>query len=283
MLIPVIVHAIRVTRFPKKIKRKPCIHEKFSFFLLVGSLHKRLKNLTMFLALTMLIPVIVHAIRVTYFPEKSSVNLCTYEKFSFFLLVGSLHKRLKNLTMFLVPAMLLSVIIHAIRVTRFPEKIKCKPHIHEKFSFFLLAGSLYKRLKNLTMFLDLTMLIPVIVHAIRVTCFPEKIKCKPHIHEKFLFFLLVGSLYKRLKNLPMFLVPAMLLSVIIHAIRVTCFPEKSSANLCIHENFSFFLLAGSLYKRLKNLLTGNIFLVIIFWMPLHAPHKRFLRQPYAFN
>ena len=72
-------------------------------------------------------PVIVHAIRVTYFPEKSSVNLCIYEKFSFFLLAGSLYKRLKNLTMFLVPAMLLSVIIHAIRVTRFPKKIKCKP------------------------------------------------------------------------------------------------------------------------------------------------------------
>ena len=104
-----------------------------------------------------------------------------------------------------------------------------------------------------------------------------------HIHENFSFFLFASSLYKRLKNLPMFLVPAMLLSVIIHAIRVTRFPEKSSANLCIHENFSFFLLAGSLYKCLKNLLTGNIFLVIIFWMPLHATHKRFLRQPYAFN
>jgi len=127
--------------------------------------------------------------------------------------------------------MLIPVTVHAIRVTRFPKKIKCKPHIHEKFSFFLLAGSLYKRLKNLTMFLALTMLIPVIVHAIRVTRFPKKIKCKPHIHEK----------------------------------------------------FSFFLLVGSLYKCLKNLLTGNIFLVIIFWMPLHAPHKRFLRQPYAFN
>ena len=113
----------------------------------------------------------------------------------------------------------------------FSGKIKCKPHIHEKFSFFLLVGSLYKCLKNLTMFLALTMLIPVIVHAIRVTRFPKKIKCKPHIHEK----------------------------------------------------FSFFLLAGSLYKRLKNLLTGNIFLVIIFRMPLHTPHKRFLRQPYAFN
>jgi len=60
-------------------------------------------------------------------------------------------------------------------------------------------------------------------------------------------------LYKRLKNLPMFLVPAMLLSVIIHAIRVTCFPKKSSVNLCIHEKFSFFLFVGSLYKRLKNL------------------------------
>ena len=85
---------------------------------------------------------------------------------------------------------------------------------------------MYKRLKNLTMFLALTMLIPVIVHAIRVTRFPKKIKCKPHIHEKFSFFLLAGSLYKRLKNLPMFLVPAMLLSVIVHAIRVTRFPEK---------------------------------------------------------
>ena len=71
------------------------------------------------------------------------------------------------------------VIVHAIRVTRFPKKIKCKPCIHEKFSFFLLVGSLYKRLKNLTMFLALTMLIPVIVHAIRVTRFPKKIKCKP--------------------------------------------------------------------------------------------------------
>ena len=95
--------------------------------------------------------------------------------------------------------------------------------------------------------------------------------------------MLAGSLYKRLKNLPMFLVPAMLLSVIIHAIRVTCFPEKIKCKPHIHEKFSFFLLAGSLYKCLKNLLTGNIFLVIIFWMPLHAPHKRFLRQPYAFN
>ena len=75
--------------------------------------------------------------------------------------------------------MLLSVIIHAIRVTRFLEKIKCKPHIHEKFSFFLLAGSLYKRLKNLPMFLVPAMLLSVIVHAIRVTRFPEKIKCKP--------------------------------------------------------------------------------------------------------
>ena len=97
------------------------------------------------------------------------------------------------------------------------------------------------------------MLIPVIVHAIRVTRFPKKIKCKPHIHEKFSFFLLAGSLYKRLKNLPMFLALTMLIPVIVHAIRVTRFPEKSSANLCIHENFSFFLLAGSLYKRLKNL------------------------------
>ena len=155
--------------------------------------------------------------------------------------------------MFLVPAMLLSVIIHAIRVTRFPEKIKCKPHIHEKFSFFLLVGSLYKRLKNLPMFLVPAMLLSVIIHAIRVTCFPEKSSANLCIHENFSFFLLAGSLYKRLKNLPMFLVPAMLLSVIIHAIRVTCFPEKSSANLCIYENFSFFLLAGSLYKRLKNL------------------------------
>jgi len=133
------------------------------------------------------------------------------------------------------------------------------------------------------MFLALTTLIPVIVHAIRVTRFPKKIKCKPHIHEKFLFFLFASSLYKRLKNLPMFLVPAMLLSVIIHAIRVTRFPEKIKCKPHIHEKFSFFLLVGSLYKRLKNLLTGNIFLVIIFWMPLHAPHKRFLRQPYAFN
>jgi len=81
----------------------------------------------MFLALTMLIPVIVHAIRVTRFPKKSSANLCIHENFSFFMLAGSLYKCLKNLPMFLVPAMLLSVIIHAIRVTRFPEKIKCKP------------------------------------------------------------------------------------------------------------------------------------------------------------
>ena len=81
--------------------------------------------------------------------------------------------------MFLVPAMLLSVIIHAIRVTRFPEKIKFKPHIHEKFLFFLLVGSLYKRLKNLPMFLVPAMLLSVIIHAIRVTRFPEKIKCKP--------------------------------------------------------------------------------------------------------
>ena len=75
--------------------------------------------------------------------------------------------------------MLLSVIIHAIRVTCFPEKSSANPYIHEKFSFFLLVSSLHKRLKNLTMFLALTMLIPVIVHAIRVTRFPEKIKCKP--------------------------------------------------------------------------------------------------------
>ena len=75
----------------------------------------------------MLIPVIVHAIRVTRFPEKSSANLCIHENFSFFLFTSSLYKRLKNLPMFLVPAMLLSVIIHAIRVTCFPEKIKCKP------------------------------------------------------------------------------------------------------------------------------------------------------------
>ena len=81
--------------------------------------------------------------------------------------------------MFLVPAMLLSVVIHAIRVTRFPEKSSVNLCIYENFSFFLLAGSLYKRLKNLPMFLVLTMLIPVIVHAIRVTRFPEKIKCKP--------------------------------------------------------------------------------------------------------
>ena len=51
-------------------------------------------------------PVIVHAIRVTYFPEKSSVNLCIHEKFSFFLFVGSLYKCLKNLLTFLVPTML---------------------------------------------------------------------------------------------------------------------------------------------------------------------------------
>ena len=124
---------------------------------------------------------------------------------------------------------------------------------------------------------------PVIVHAIRVTYFPEKSSVNLCIYENFSFFLLAGSLYKRLKNLPMFLVPAMLLSVIVHAIRVTYFPEKSSVNLCIYEKFSFFLLAGSLYKCLKNLLTGNIFLVIIFRMPLHAPDKCFLRQPYAFN
>ena len=90
-----------------------------------------------------------------------------------------MYKRLKNLPMFLVPAMLLSVIVHAIRVARFPKKIKCKPNIHEKFSFFLLVGSLYKRLKNLPMFLVPAMLLSVIIHAIRVTRFPEKIKCKP--------------------------------------------------------------------------------------------------------
>ena len=127
----------------------------------------------------MLIPVIVHAIRVTRFPEKSSANLCIYENFSFLLLAGSLYKCLKNLTMFLALTMLIPVIVHAIRVTRFPKKIKCKPNIHENFSFFLLVDSLYKCLKNLTMFLALTMLIPVIVHAIRVTRFPKKIKCKP--------------------------------------------------------------------------------------------------------
>ena len=75
----------------------------------------------------MLLSVIIHAICVTRFPEKSSANFCIHENFSFFMLAGSLYKRLKNLTMFLVPAMLLSVIVHAIRVTRFPEKIKCKP------------------------------------------------------------------------------------------------------------------------------------------------------------
>ena len=112
----------------------------------------------MFLVPAMLLSVIIHAIRVTCFPEKSSVNLCIYEKFSFFLLAGSLYKCLKNLPMFLVPTMLIPVIVHAIRVTRFPKKIKCKPCIHEKFSFFLLVGSLHKRLKNLTMFLVLTML-----------------------------------------------------------------------------------------------------------------------------
>jgi len=147
----------------------------------------------------------------------------------------------------------------------------------------MLAGSLYKRLKNLTMFLVPAMLLSVIIHAIRVTRFPEKSSANLCIHENFSFFLFAGSLYKCLKNLPMFLVPAMLLSVIIHAIRVTRFPEKIKCKPHIHEKFSFFLLASSLYKRLKNLLTGNIFLVIIFWMPLHAPHKRFLRQPYAFN
>ena len=165
----------------------------------------------------------------------------------------------------------------------FPEKIKCKPHIHEKFLFFLLVGSLYKRLKNLPMFLVPAMLLSVIIHAIRVTRFPEKIKCKPHIHEKFSFFLLAGSLYKCLKNLTMFLALTMLIPVIVHAIRVTRFQKKIKCKPHIHENFSFFLLVGSLYKCLKNLLTGNIFLVIIFRMPLHAPHKRFLRQPYAFN
>ncbi len=133
------------------------------------------------------------------------------------------------------------------------------------------------------MFLVPAMLLSVIIHAIRVTCFPEKSSANLCIHENFSFFLLAGSLYKCLKNLPMFLVPAMLLSVIIHAIRVTRFPKKIKCKPHIHEKFLFFLLAGSLYKRLKNLLTGNIFLVIIFWMPLHTPHKRFLRQPYAFN
>ena len=179
--------------------------------------------------------------------------------------------------------MLIPVIVHAIRVTRFPEKSSANLCIHENFSFFLFASSLYKRLKNLPMFLALTMLIPVTVHAIRVTRFPKKIKCKPHIHEKFSFFLLAGSLYKRLKNLTMFLALTMLIPVIVHAIRVTRFPKKIKCKPHIHEKFSFFLLVGSLYKCLKNLLTGNIFLVIIFWMPLHAPHKRFLRQPYAFN
>ncbi len=231
----------------------------------------------------MLLSVIIHAICVTRFPEKIKCKPHIHEKFSFFLLVGSLYKCLKNLTMFLALTMLIPVIVHAIRVTRFPKKIKCKPHIHEKFSFFLLVGSLYKCLKNLTMFLALTMLIPVIVHAIRVTRFPKKIKCKPHIHEKFSFFLLVGSLYKCLKNLTMFLALTMLIPVIVHAIRVTRFPKKIKCKPHIHEKFSFFLLVGSLYKCLKNLLTGNIFLVIIFRMPLHAPHKRFLRQPYAFN
>ena len=133
------------------------------------------------------------------------------------------------------------------------------------------------------MFLVPAMLLSVIIHAIRVTCFPEKSSANLYIHEKFSFFLLVSSLHKRLKNLTMFLVPTMLIPVIVHAIRVTRFPEKSSINLCIYEKFSFFLLAGSLYKRLKNLLTDNIFLVIIFRMPLHAPDKCFLRQPYAFN
>ena len=147
--------------------------------------------------------------------------------------------------MFLVPAMLLSVIIHAIRVTRFPKKIKCKPHIHENFSFFLLVGSLYKCLKNLPMFLVPAMLLSVIIHAIRVTRFPKKIKCKPHIHENFSFFLLVGSLYKCLKNLPMFLVPAMLLSVIIHAIRVTRFPKKSSVNPISMKNSYFSCLPAA--------------------------------------
>jgi len=124
---PVIVNAISVTRFLEKIKCKPNIHEKFSFFLLVGSLYKRLKNLPMFLVPAMLLSVIIHAIRVTCFPEKSSANLCIHEKFSFFMLAGSLYKCLKNLTMFLALTMLIPVIVHAIRVTRFPEKIKCKP------------------------------------------------------------------------------------------------------------------------------------------------------------
>ena len=194
-----------------------------------------------------------------------------------------MYKRLKNLTMFLALTMLIPVIVHAIRVTRFPEKSSANLCIHEKFSFFLFASSLYKRLKNLPMFLVPAMLLSVIIHAIRVTYFPEKSSANLCIHENFSFFLFAGSLYKCLKNLPMFLVPAMLLSVIIHAIRVTRFPEKIKCKPHIHEKFSFFLLASSLYKRLKNLLTGNIFLVIIFWMPLHAPHKRFLRQPYAFN
>ena len=127
MLLSVIIHAIRVTRFPEKIKCKPHIHEKFSFFLLVGSLYKRLKNLPMFLVPAMLLSVIIHAIRVTCFPEKSSANLCIHENFSFFLLAGSLYKCLKNLPMFLALTMLMPVIIHAIRVTHFPEKIKCKP------------------------------------------------------------------------------------------------------------------------------------------------------------
>ena len=127
MLLSVIIHTIRVTCFPEKSSANLCIHEKFLFFLLVGSLYKRLKNLPMFLVPAMLLSVIIHAIRVTFFPEKSSANLCIHENFSFFLFASSLYKRLKNLPMFLVPAMLLSVIIHAIRVTRFPEKIKCKP------------------------------------------------------------------------------------------------------------------------------------------------------------
>ena len=141
----------------------------------------------------MLLSVIIHAIRVTCFPEKSSANLCIYENFSFFLLAGSLYKCLKNLPMFLVPAMLLSVIVHAIRVTRFPEKSSANLCIHENFSFFLFASSLYKRLKNLPMFLVLTMLIPVIVHAIRVTRFPEKSSANLCIHENFSFFCLPAA------------------------------------------------------------------------------------------
>ncbi len=141
MLIPVIVHAIRVTRFPKKSSANLCIHEKFSFFLLVGSLYKRLKNLPMFLVPAMLLSVIIHAIRVTCFPEKSSANLCIYENFSFFLFASNLYKRLKNLPMFLVPAMLLSVIVHAIRVTRFPKKSSVNPISMKNSHFFCLPAA----------------------------------------------------------------------------------------------------------------------------------------------